>query len=109
MAWCQQGAVLEARLFADAPVALQNLHLMAGLCEPVSSGDADDPATHDDYLQVALPADRDANRSIMAPGRCGRQAAHLSFKTSLSRLLRINFRFSKSFGSGIFWTAPSGR
>ena len=56
MAWSEQCAVLEARLFADAAIALENLHLMAALCEPVSSGDSDDPATHHDYFHLC-PAD----------------------------------------------------
>ena len=63
MAWSQQGAVLKTRLFADAAVALQNLHLMTRLCEPVSGGDADDPAAHHDYLHVH-PADRSANAAV---------------------------------------------
>jgi hypothetical protein len=55
---------LKTRLLPDARVRLQNLSLMAGLCEPVSGGDANDPATHHDDLHLHPPADKSSSAAI---------------------------------------------
>src|SRR5687768_17983130 len=51
----QQSAVLEACLLAHTSVALQNLNLVACLCQPICGTDTNDPAAHHNYLHARSP------------------------------------------------------